>query len=218
MTTMDLVSKKCAICGHDGTYTVIMSTSSFGAPDLDLRPPEIARSNLHYQIQRCPSCGYCAPDISTAEVVASKVIQREPYRHQLEAPELPELANSFLCSAMVHDAADDRLAAGLATLRAAWICDDHEMNDQAAGIRKRAAEHLWQVHAAGQEFAGGGGGEEAMLTDVMRRAGQFESARQVCGSGLEKTPEDVIDSVLRYQLLLIERKDLGRYTIEDAMQ
>ena len=54
----------CAVCGAPSTQTVVSSASAFGASDLDTRPPEMVRSGLRYEVQECPSCGYCSENIA----------------------------------------------------------------------------------------------------------------------------------------------------------
>ena len=58
MTTLFADELKCAVCGITSTHSDIGSSSSFGAPDLDLRPAQLLRSTMPYWIQECPFCGY----------------------------------------------------------------------------------------------------------------------------------------------------------------
>ena len=51
MTTLGTASAACAVCGTVSEYTVIQSTSRFGSPDLDTRPPEMERSTLPYWVR-----------------------------------------------------------------------------------------------------------------------------------------------------------------------
>ena len=53
MTTMREVDVRCAVCGTLGRKAVLTSTSSFGPPDLDLRPHGPARWALEFEVQRC---------------------------------------------------------------------------------------------------------------------------------------------------------------------
>lgn len=64
MTTTFPQTIKCAICGASNEVFVLGSTNSFGSPDLDLRPPGMARNNLPIEIQTCSNCGFSAHDIS----------------------------------------------------------------------------------------------------------------------------------------------------------
>lgn len=54
MTTMYEEDFESYVCGTKSNHMAIGSTNSFGSPDLDTRPPEMARSTIYQFIQRCP--------------------------------------------------------------------------------------------------------------------------------------------------------------------
>ena len=65
MTTIVPQEVKCSMCGSISKQQLIASTNTIiWAPDLDLRPAEMARSTMVYWIQECPDCGYVSVDIS----------------------------------------------------------------------------------------------------------------------------------------------------------
>ena len=43
MTSFTEIIEKCGICGTFTKHMVMLSTNSFGSPDLDLRPPGMER-------------------------------------------------------------------------------------------------------------------------------------------------------------------------------
>src|SRR5215510_14310051 len=67
MTLQHPETIKCALCGVVSPQMLILSSSSFGTPDLDTRPPPMVRGTLLYWLQECPECGYAAADLSKAE-------------------------------------------------------------------------------------------------------------------------------------------------------
>jgi len=97
MTTFDELPVTCAVCGTTSVHPILMSTNSFGSPDLDLRPAEMQRSTVWMWVQRCPQCGYCADSLDKAGDGADAVTASASYREQLVDPGLPELAVSFVC-------------------------------------------------------------------------------------------------------------------------
>jgi len=119
MTTHYEKKVRCSECGAENEYTCIGSTNVFGSPDLDTRPPEMQRSTTFAPIQRCPECGYCASEVSTTHPEARAVVGGKEYRDQLNDPTYPELANSFLCKAMVDRESKDFSAATWAFIHAA---------------------------------------------------------------------------------------------------
>jgi tetratricopeptide (TPR) repeat protein len=218
MTTLDHVSKTCAICGREDTYTMIMSTNSFGSPDLDLRPPEMQRSTMEYWVERCPECGYCSHNVEEAGDGVADVVQSEAYRRQRESQQYPELANAFLCSSMIYEHLGDYSSAGQTSMDAAWVCDDASMQTEARQCREEAIRLLQIARDQDQLDEDPAGATEALLTDLMRRSAQFDLAQKTCEEGLAKDPETVIAGVLRFQRSLIDAKDVGAYTIEEALQ
>ncbi|MHB1354681.1 MAG: hypothetical protein ACYCZF_01750 [Anaerolineae bacterium] len=69
----------CRLCGRPNSFITASYSTSLGWPDLDTRPPETTRSNLPYWIQRCPSCGYCAPDLSLGRLQTAAFISSNLY-------------------------------------------------------------------------------------------------------------------------------------------
>ena len=63
MTIIKDIETECSVCGETTEQPVLMSTNSWGYPDLDLRPPEMQRSTMHVWIQECPHCGYSFPKV-----------------------------------------------------------------------------------------------------------------------------------------------------------
>jgi hypothetical protein len=184
MTTFTEVDVRCAVCGELSRVAELTSTSSFGPPDLDLRPQGPARWALEFGVQRCRSCGYCAPSIGTSPPGASKAVESVVYRGVLEGSRLPRLAREYFCSALVqeHAGSPGRAAGGF--LRAAWASDDARATGQARVCRDRAAEMLECALALGDHDAP----REvvyAMLADLRRRSGRFEQALAACDGAQE---------------------------------
>lgn len=120
----------------------IASTNAFGSCDLDTRPPEMERSTLRSQVQRCPSCGFCAVEVKDFDQRYSAILESEAYQKQLIAPECPELALTFLCAGMLAEGVTRHQEAGWLFLRAAWVCDDHKRDELARRCRCRAADQF----------------------------------------------------------------------------
>lgn len=53
MTTIIEEKVTCAVCGMQQTVHEMGSTSSFGAMDLDTRPPPLRRSTMHLWVHEC---------------------------------------------------------------------------------------------------------------------------------------------------------------------
>ena len=162
MTTLMPVEKACPLCGHVDEQMEIGSTSTFGAPDLDLRPAEVMRSSLPFWIVRCSQCGYVRqpddsepiPDKPTAE----QLVNSPEYRDQLESDVFPDLANDFLCFAQIVGSANAPATAGWSALHAAWACDDEGKQRAAGTCRSRAFDLFEAALAAGDKIVDEEGG------------------------------------------------------------
>lgn len=160
-------SVKCAVCGKESDHKLNGSTKVFGESDLD----KIEPSTLPYLIQRCPSCGYCSPDLSELIIRADEQLDSDEYRAQLTNEKFPELANSLLCAGLLHEYAEEYNMAGGDCLHAAGACDDKENDEAAKYCRKRALAMFEEATESGQKFMDDAGQERLLLTDIARRAG-----------------------------------------------
>jgi hypothetical protein len=196
----DLESVRCAACGQESQQFQLASTNSFGAPDLDTRPPEMMRSTIRAWVQECPHCRYAAPDISseapdgTADLVRSKGFQAIECRFQ---------RHSRLLEQMGHYS-----DAGWVSLHAAWNADDdndvetgRQCRARAVGLWKKGKQHgLNFMESMEQEFA--------LVVDVLRRRGDFAEAKETCLAAFnDETLAPAIEDILRFQLTLISRED-----------
>ena len=97
------VTVRCALCGAQSRQSVLSSTSTFGPPDLDLRPSGPARWALQFRVQCCPRCGYCAESIGQRTPRAGRTVGSVIYRDVLENARMPALARHFFCAATLND-------------------------------------------------------------------------------------------------------------------
>ncbi|WP_238320427.1 DUF2225 domain-containing protein [Methanoculleus bourgensis] len=185
MTRLRYLNTTCAICGEACRFTIPEAVASIGSRDLDTRPAEPLRSTIYAWVKRCPSCGYCAPDLGKAPEGAADVVKLPRYREQLDARRYPGVANTFLCWSLIQEDLGAPAQAAWASLHAAWVCDD-EGNDVPARIcRKRAADLLRRAWEQGERLASQAGADEALLVDLLRRAGRLRERRFLwtCSAG-----------------------------------
>jgi len=217
MTTLREETKECAVCGNKSIHVEIISTKALGASDLDARPPEPERSTIQNWIQRCPTCGYCAPDIARGDKEMANIIQSSDYRKQLRNPDYPDLANSFLCWTLIQEEETQYKIAGWTAVKAAWACDDAGYLGVAQDCRKRAILLLEMARQKGQWFADNAGTEEALIVDLLRRSGQFERAMQLCEDRLAMKPDTFIRKILNYQKQLIRKGDSDSHSTSEIV-
>ena len=169
-------SVKCAVCGKDSYHNKFNgSTNTFA----ETFPDKIKSSTLPYLIQRCPSCGYCSPELSELIKGADEQLDSDEYRAQLINEKFPELANSFLCSWLLHEYMEEYGKAGWDCLYAARVCDDKENNKAAIYCRKRTYSMFVEAMDSGQKFMESPNKERLLLVDIARKAGMFKAAEEL---------------------------------------
>ncbi|MBN1147558.1 MAG: hypothetical protein JXA78_09890 [Anaerolineales bacterium] len=218
MTTLIQQSRQCLVCDAINEYVEVVSTNQLGNPDLDTRPPEMLRSTIPYWIQCCPSCGYCAPQVSVGPEEAREIVRSNAYLKQLGDPSYPPLADHFLCWAMIQEACGELADAGWACVHAAWACDDEGASMGASLCRMKAIEHFLQARRRGARFAEPAGVEDVLLADLYRRCGEFERAVTMVQVGVLKRPAETLRKVLYYQVKLVMQCDAAKHTIDEVLR
>jgi len=216
MTHLRYLNTTCAVCGESCRFTIPEAAGSVGSRDLDTRPAEPLRSTIYAWVKRCPSCGYCAPDPGKAPKGAADVVKLPRYRWQLDARKFPKIANTFLCWSIVQEDLAVPAQAAWGSLHAAWICDDEGEDVPARICRKRAADLLRRAWEQGERLSPLAGTDEALLVDLLRRAGRLREARRVVAETLEQNPQPIIADILRLQARLIAGSDRGPHTVAEA--
>lgn len=216
MTTIANDPVKCSICEKESLQGLVCSTNTFGAPDLDFRPPEMQRGTMPYWVQRCPGCGYCAADISAENTTAKDIIQTKVYKDQLKNKSYPKLANSFLCQSMILESAKALNTAAWAVMHAAWVCDDAKKKDAMRELRIRAAGLFRKALDMGQEIMEGEPEDMLVIIDALRRAGEFEEAVKECDECLQLEYHiSEVGQAYKFEKQLIAIKDTTCHTFED---
>jgi hypothetical protein len=207
MTTVIPSTVECALCGATNEITTLLSTNHCGVPDLDLRPPPMARDTLGNVMFRCRNCGYASSDLSSVDEGDQALVQGAEYQRILKEP-LPDLAKSYACAAFLDEVKGHVERAGALYLRVAWVCDDENEVELAREFRRRCAAHLESVIVSRPDAA-----SEAIVTaklvlvDVLRRAGMFEEAMGHCEELLQQELDEGSRRVARYQTSLIRTRD-----------
>ena len=214
MTTTTQETVKCAVCGRKSSQDILCSTNTFGAPDLDTRPAEMQRATILNWVQECPTCGYCAGDISQAGKKAGKTVKEIRYQQQLKHPGYPKLANRFLCHAFIALAEDEPKHAVWCYIHAAWACDDAKNSEKAMECRNMASDHIIELTNHGKEVINQPGGTAILLVDLLRRAERFPEALYYAQQHVDDT-EDLIAAIFRLQMTLIEKQDTDCHTVDE---
>jgi hypothetical protein len=217
MTTVFLSDKPCFACGTKSKYpTGNLSPGGVGARDLDGRPTHILRSSVYHWIQRCPSCGYCAPDIAQGEAADAALARTTAYAEQLANRDYPDTANAFLCFGLMMRARGQYADAAWAAVFAAWICDDNGYRESAHICRGSAIELFVAARGAQQEFADSKDQEQLYLIDLHRRRMEFDIAGKLCDETLEGDHADDMLDLLYLERDLIDRRDSAAHSTSEV--
>jgi hypothetical protein len=217
MTTTMKMFVGCRVCGKASPQFGIGSTSAYGFADLDSRPPEMRRSTIGYWVHRCPVCGCCAADLETAPESAGTLVESAHYRIQLHDEDFPELANSFLCSAMLLEADEKYVESAWASIHAAWACDDARAVTSGTRCRDEGVRLVRLVREEGLALSDQPSSDPAILVDLLRRAGRFAEGIQEVDGALVHSEDETVRTLLRYQRSLLLKADRGLYTVEAAL-
>lgn len=218
MTTFNEEKEQCSVCGAENEYSEIRSTNRYGLADLDTRPPEMMRSTIFAWVRRCQGCGYCASELSETCQEAEAVVNSKEYKDQLNDPIYPELANSFLCKAIVDQESGHFAAATWAFIRAAWACDDSDYFHQAVACRQKAVDMLLISEENGQQVAAQEGVSTTIIVDLLRRSRKIDQARNVIAVQRGGISDDIIARTLDFQTALLDRPDVSCHTIAEALR
>lgn len=217
MTTMSEEEIECVICGEKVEYMEVGSSSSFGSSDLDTRPAEMTRSTIDYWVQKCPSCGYCAPNLSECRDNTLEIVKSSSYQNIINDSAMPEVAASFMALSYEDEHYEKFSDAAWNAIHAAWICDDEEDDHSAIRCRKHAVSLINRANGRRQKIANQDGASEAITIDLMRRSGLFKDALTLIAREKEYNGDETIHQIISYQKELVDKKDVGVYLITDAL-
>ena len=216
MTTIYEEEVTCAVCGAKQTVQEMGSTSSFGPMDLDTRPPPLQRGTMEMWVHECVECGFVAPELGTAVQGDAQIVATAGYRAELAKAGRVRQASRFVCRSLLEEAAGDLVTAGWRRLHAAWVHDDVADVEEAREQRLAALE-LFERARVGEPRDEVCRGRPLLLSDVARRAGEFERALGFCETGLKiaELPE-FVTKLLAFQRDLVMARDAGCHSVAEV--
>ena len=217
MTTMYEKEVKCCVCGTNSNHEVVGSSYSHGSSDLDTRPPEMTRSTIYYSIQRCPSCGYSASDLSEISGDVKAHVESKEYQEIIGNKAIPKVAASFLALSYEKQQTHQYSESAWAAIHAAWIFDDKNKQKASKECRKKAISMIENANVHSQNMGDQAGATEVLTIDLMRRAGMFEQALKLVEETKTKDIEEIILQVIAYEESLIESKDIDSHIVSEAL-
>lgn len=212
MTVINEFNQTCSVCGKTSPQPVISSTSTWGYPDLDLRPSQMQRSSMFAWLAECPHCRYVASRLENELEVPAELLKTDAYitceGHSFKS----DLAQRFYRHYLISKAEKDYGSEFLSLLHCAWSCDDNE-DELAAEIRNMALEPLDKIKPKSDRERCN---LQLMKADLLRRSGQFD---RVIGEFKDVILEDKLrNDVITFQIELAMKKDIECHTIEEVVK
>ena len=212
MSTVFDIVQQCSVCGHKAPIKILLSTSSFGSPDLDTRPAPLARMAIGFCVNRCPNCGFVAGELEK-ETKATKMWLEEfaiPKSKSLHFTS--NLAEDYFLAYLIDQLDNDSNNAFYHALSAAWVCDDHTDCVNATVCRLLAYAELDKVDAniIDQES------KVLLKADLLRRSSWFEDAITLLqGTSFN---DEKNEKIKLFQILKCKEYDDECYRVSDALE
>jgi len=204
------IEAKCYVCKSISKQTILASTNTFGAPDLDLRPAEMARSTMDWWIQECPFCGYVAESIKEKTDIKAKFLKEESYRCCDNRGFKSGLAEQFYKYYLINIACEKFDAAFYAALHAAWACDDSDDKENAIYCRQKALMVIEKTH-----FNSKNEDITVVKADLLRRTGQFDLLINEYEN--KKFSKPILNDIIAFEIEKAMSKDDECYNVSDAV-
>ena len=198
---------KCRLCNHVQKVHDLVSCSTFGAPDFDARPAEMARGAI-MSIQVCPFCGYAAFDIE------ARIRKPEIARNILSSlPKSKSMTDDFYkAGEIVRQTSNNHSLTFAYFLRAAWSADDEGDRQKAKEMRSLALkERLSSIQEGIIKYAD----DLLQACDIARRAEQFDVASELVTVLESKKMKLFIRKLASYEKDLIAHKDTACHSVSE---
>ena len=137
MTLIRKFEKMCAVCGKTSLQPILLSTNSWGYPDLDLRPPEMQRSTMCTWLQECPHCGYIKSNLEDNLEASPDLLKSDEYLTCEGNKFKSDLSKRFYRHYLISKVKKNHVSEFYSLLHCAWTCDDAE-DELAVEMRKLA--------------------------------------------------------------------------------
>lgn len=211
MTIIDQFEKSCPVCGKTSMHPVLMSTNSFGYPDLDLRPAPMQRDTMDTWLDECPDCGYVASSLENEPEVSLDFLKTDGYITCDGNDFKRDLSKRFYRHYLISKELNNHNSEFFALLHCAWTCDDAE-DELAVKVRKMALKSFENYETENEDEKKN---LQVMKADLLRRSLQFEELIEEYENFT--SDDELIYFIVRFQLECAIKKDSGCYTVEDVV-
>ncbi|AKF85429.1 hypothetical protein MFUL124B02_12520 [Myxococcus fulvus 124B02] len=211
----------CAVCANESKHRPPRHSTSRELPELDGRPEGQAFSNLRLNLHVCPTCGYCAEDLSTAHPSADDVVRSEAYRALSNGLGRAIAVRQVLRRVMLADATGDHDDAVSARLLAAWVLEICEKAKPARQYFSEAADLMLAAPPPAHWEPSGDvdwkGWRGLQRVDVLRRANRHDEALREVARVREVRTSALVDRLLTFEEAAIAQGDTESRTVREGL-
>lgn len=194
---------KCPICENEFEIYELASTNHMGSPDLDLRPPEMARSTMDAWTHECIKCGYVSSDFEKTPEITEEFLQNDKYKSCDDLNFKNHLSEIFYRQHMISNNVKEKF---YSLLYCAWACDDEYDEKNAVLMRNKCLDEI--------DFLDLDDDMKIIKADLMRRSNRFDDViREFSTISFE---EDIYNRICDFQVEKALKRDNGCYKIEDV--
>ncbi len=209
-TTILEKSLVCGACAQQASVEVLVSSLSLGGMDLDYRTSDLQRGTMRFWLQECPHCGYISPDLAQKPTFDVTYLKSKDYTTCLGKTFKEALAGRFYRASLLALRNRDADDAYWYLLCVAWCCDDAGDVLQAKRCRMTMDALYPKTSVAFRRNAN----HVIRHIDVLRRAGLFDKATQLCGT--IQSDSQLVRRILDFQKQKCAAHDAACYTVEEV--
>ncbi len=202
MTQIFPILVTCPICEKDFEIFTLASTNHMGSPDLDLRPPEMARSTMNTWTHECPKCGYVASDFNKTPEITKEFLENDKYKSCDNLNFKGHQSEIFYRQFMISNDSEEKF---YSLLHCAWACDDECDEKNSVLIRNKCLEYIDFLEKSDDIIL--------LKADLMRRSKHFDE--MIKEYSTKSFKNDLYNRICDFQLEKALKMDNGCYTIED---
>lgn len=212
MSTFRKIKKRCAVCGNEAEYNVIMSSNSMGCMDLDTRPPQMIRSLISMQIEYCEKCGYANSSISSkVSYDTRKLMRTEEYEEIVNNESINKTSKAYLLSGYLNSKEQNYKDSGFLYLKAAWTFDDCRDLDNSIIARKKAIKEFENYLKNNEDVQ-----LEMIIVDALRRSKQFDKAIVLSNELIDKVDNEFLKQIIKFQITLCNNQDYSCHDVGEV--
>ena len=216
MTTFRSARTICGNCKQESEQTILTSTNSFGAPDLDGRPPPMKRNTMSMWLQECPHCRLVCQRIDDPPQGVAVFVAEPRYLAVVNDGSVSDVTRKFRSWAYLASALKMASEEAFAHLHLAWLADDENDPALAKAERSIAVAKLGVLRDEGKLYPTQPGAAEVLLADLWRRNGEFDNAIHEASRCASIAKQNRLLRICALQTALAKRGDANVHATDEA--